>query len=161
MIREAMKATSTRIFLGCVAGALSVLVFHQTTLQIFFWLGWAQQAAFRTAQVPPFNAPLVASITFWGAVYGGLFGVALPWVKAPLWLKGIAAGLIAMSISWFVFLPLMHHSVAFGWQPRPMLRSFIAYQMWGIGLSLMLPLLLPRPLSGPPGSRWGGRRLTA
>ena len=60
-----MKALSTRIFLGCVAGALSVLVFHQTTLQLFFWLGWAPMAAFRTGQVAPFHAPLVASITFW------------------------------------------------------------------------------------------------
>ncbi len=101
-----MKAPSTRIFLGCVAGALSVLMFHQTTLQIFFWLGWAPQAAFRTAQVPPFNAPLVVSITFWGAVYGGLFGLALPWAKGPLWVKGMLAGLCAMVISWFVFLPL-------------------------------------------------------
>ena len=45
-----MKAPPTRVFLGCVAGALSVLVFHQTTLQIFYWLGWAPLAAFRTAQ---------------------------------------------------------------------------------------------------------------
>jgi hypothetical protein len=156
-----MKATSTRIFLGCVAGALSVLVFHQTTLQIFFWLGWAPQAAFRTAQVPPFHAPLVASITFWGAVYGGLFGVALPWVRAPLWLKGIAAGLTAMAISWFVFLPLLGHPVAFAWKAGPMLRSFTAYQMWGVGLSLILPLLLPRRLGGPPRSHWDRHHLAA
>ena len=85
-----MKAPSTRVFLGCVAGALSVLMFHQTTLQMFFWLGWAPQAAFRIAQVPPFNAPLVASITFWGAVYGGLFGCALPWFKGTALAQGHA-----------------------------------------------------------------------
>ena len=110
-----MKAPSTRVFLGCVAGALSILVFHQTTLQIFFWLGWAPMAAFRTAQVPPFHAPLVASITFWGAIYGGVFGLVLPWMKRPLWLNGVAAGLCAMMLSWFVFLPLMGHHAAFGW----------------------------------------------
>jgi hypothetical protein len=143
-----MQAQSTRVFLGCVAGALSVLVFHQTVLQVFFWLGWAPQAAFRIAHVPPFNAPLVVSFTFWGGVYGALFGWLLPRMTQPLWLYGSAAGLCAMTFAWFVFLPLAGHHAAFGWQPWPMLRSFVAYQMWGIGLSLVLPLLNPRRLHG-------------
>lgn len=155
-----MKASSTRVFLGCVAGALSILVFHQTTLQIFFWLGWAPLAAFRTAQVPPFHAPLVASITFWGAIYGAVFGLVLPWMKRPLWLNGMVAGLCAMTLSWFVFLPLMGHHAAFGWHAWPILRSFVAYQMWGLGLSLMLPMLLPRRLGGSP-SRWSVNHLLA
>jgi hypothetical protein len=145
-VREIMKAPSTRVFLGSAAGALSVLLFHQTTLQLFFWIGWAPHAAFRVALVPPFNAPLVVSITFWGAVYGGVFGALLPMFRAPLWLKGMVAGLCAMGVAWFVFLPMMGHDAAFGWQTWPMLRSFVAYQMWGLGLSLVLPLLLPRQI---------------
>jgi hypothetical protein len=147
--REQMaRPSGSNIFLGCVAGALSVLVFHQTTLQLFFWFGWAPHAAFRVAQVAPFNAPMVASITFWGAVYGGVFGALVPWIRGPLWLKGMAAGICAMALGWFVFLPSMGHPVAFGWQLGPMLRSFIAYQMWGIGLSIVLPLLHPRRIGG-------------
>ena len=155
-----MKAPSTRIFIGCVAGALAVLMFHQTTLQIFYWLGWTPMAAFRTAQVPPFNAPMVASITFWGAVYGGVFALVVPSIRGPLWIKGMIAALCAMTLSWFVFLPLMGHPAAFGWHPWPMLRSFVAYQMWGLGLRLLLPLLTPRHLGGSSG-RWGGQRLVA
>jgi len=152
------QASTTRVFLGCVAGALSVLVFHQTTLQLFFWLGWAPQAAFRIAQVPPFNAPLVVSITFWGAVYGGLFGLVSPYVKGTSWLKGTIAGSCAMILSWFVFLPLMGHPAAFGWHAWPMLRSFVAYQMWGQGLNVVLPLLRPRRLGGR-SRRWSTRHL--
>jgi hypothetical protein len=155
-----MTRASTRVFLGCVAGALSVLLFHQTTLQLFFWLGWAPQAAFRIAHVPPFDAPLVVSITFWGAVYGGVFGLLAPRVKGPLWLKGMVAAVCAMTVGWFVFLPLMGHHAAFGWQAWPMLRSFVAYQMWGLGLSLVLPLLHPRRLDGKRRS-WDGTRLAA
>ena len=155
-----MNRASTRIFLGCVAGALSVLVFHQTTLQVFFWLGLAPQAAFRIAQVPPFNAPLVVSITFWGAIYGALFGALLPLVRGPLWLKGVGAGLCVMLVAWFVFLPLMGHPPAFGWQPWPMLRSFIANQMWGVGLITLMPLLNPRPAGGRQRD-WNQRRLAA
>jgi ABC-type uncharacterized transport system permease subunit len=141
-----MIRISNRVFLGCVAGALSILVFHQMTLQIFYWLGWAAHPAFRIAHVPPFNAPLVASITFWGAVYGGVFGSLSSSTKGPLWLLGMIAGLCAMMLSWFVFLPLMGHPMAFGWEVGPMLRSFTAYQMWGLGLSLVFPLLFPRSI---------------
>jgi hypothetical protein len=155
-----MMRPSTNIFLGCVAGAIAILVFHQTTWQLFFWLGWAPHAAFRIAHVPPFNAPMVASITFWGAVYGGVFGALVPWLRGPLWLKAAAAGLCAMALSWFVFLPLMGHASAFGWQPWPMLRSFIAYQMWGLGLSVLLPLLHPRRLIGSERD-WSGQHITA
>ena len=117
-------------------------------------------AAFRTAQVPPFHAPLVASITFWGAIYGAVFGLVLPWMKGPLWLNGMVAGLCAMTLSWFVFLPLMGHHAAFGWHAWPILRSFVAYQMWGLGLSLMLPMLLPRRLGCSP-RRWSVNHLLA
>lgn len=155
-----MARPSTNVFLGCVAGAISVLAFHQTTLQLFFWLGWAPHAAFRVAQVPPFHAPMVASITFWGAVYGGVFGALVPRIKGPLWLKGMVAALCAMVLGWFVFLPAIGLPAAFGWQPWPMLRSFTAYQMWGFGLSVVLPLLHPRRTHGPQ-QDWSGQRLAA
>ena len=139
---------STRIFLGCVAGAIAVLIFHQTTLQIFFWLGLAPQAAFRIAQVPPFHAPMVASLTFWGALYGGMFAWVAPHLKGPLWLNGLAAGLCAMLVSWFVIRPLSGQPIAFGWQTSVLFRSFVAQEMWGLGTGLILPILMPRRLTG-------------
>jgi hypothetical protein len=155
-----MTSLSTRIFLGCVAGAIAVLTFHQPALQIFFWLGLAPQAAFRIAQVPPFHAPMVASITFWGAVYGGAFGWVAPRLKGPLWVHGLAAGLCALLLSWFVVRPLSGNSIAFGWQTRAMLQSFVAYELWGAGLSLILPMMLPRRLCGAR-SRLDQHRLAA
>lgn len=143
-----MPALSTRIFLGSIAGAISVLVFHQTILQLFFWFGLAPQAAFRVAVVPPFNAPMVVSITFWGAVYGGLFGLAMPRLPRQLLLRGALAGIFAMLMSWFIVRPLAGHPVAFGWQASSMLRSSAACFMWGIGITLILPLLFPRGLNG-------------
>jgi hypothetical protein len=155
-----MISLPTRIFLGCVAGAIAVLMFHQTSLQVFFWLGLAPQAAFRIAQVPPFHAPMVASITFWGAVYGGLFGWVSPRLKGPLWVNGLAAGLCAMLLSWFVVRPLAGNPIAFGWQVPAMLQSFVACEMWGAGLGLILPILLPRRLCGDR-SRLDQHRLAA
>jgi hypothetical protein len=145
---ETMAHSPTRIFLGCIAGALSVLVFHQTTLQLFFWSGLASQAAFRVANVPPFNAPMVVSITFWGAVYGGVFGLVAPRLPRPIVIKALVAGLFAVLMSWFVVRPLAGHPIAFGWQAGLMLRSAAACLMWGIGVTLILPLLHPRGLHG-------------
>jgi hypothetical protein len=51
-------------------------------------------------------------------------------------------------MSWFVVRPLAGHPIAFGWLVAPMLRSAAACLMWGIGIVLILPLLLPRELSG-------------
>jgi hypothetical protein len=143
-----MAHLPTRIFLGCIAGAISVLVFHQTTLQLFFWSGLASQAAFRVANVPHFHAPMVVSITFWGAVYGGIFGLLAPRLPRPILIKALLASLFAMSMSWFVVRPLAGHPMAFDWQAASMLRSAAACFMWGIGITLILPLLHPRGLNG-------------
>jgi hypothetical protein len=151
-----MITLPSRVFLGCIAGAIAALVFHQTTLQIFFWLGLAPQAAFRIAHVPPFHAPMVVSVTFWGALYGGLFGWATSRLKGPLWLYGLAAGLCTMLLSCFVIRPLCGAPVAFGWQTAALLRSFAAHEMWGLGVGLILPLLLPRRMNGWPQHRLAG-----
>ncbi|HET6308821.1 MAG TPA: hypothetical protein VFG12_16645 [Rhodopila sp.] len=141
-----MTRLPTRVFLGCIAGALAVLVFHQTTLQAFFWFGLAPQAAFRVAVVPPFNAPMVLSITFWGAVYGGLFGWVLPRLPRGFPVRALLAAVFALLMGWFVVGPLAGRPMAFGWQLAPMLRSSAACLMWGLGITLILPLLGPRAL---------------
>lgn len=144
-----MTRPSTRMFLGCVAGAVSILVFHQAALQIFYWLGLAPQAAFRMVRVPPFDMPSVVSLTFWGAVYGGIFGLLTPRMTRPVWLYGLLLGLCAMLVAWFVFLPLKGVPVAWGWQASPMLRSLAAYLAWGVGVGVLLPVLHPRGVGAP------------
>jgi len=139
-----MNRISNRIFLGSVAGALSVLLFHQTSLQILYWLGVAPQAAFRLAHVPPFNMPMVVSLTFWGAVYGAVFGLLKPHLPGRIYWYGLPLGLCAMLLSWFIFLPLKGVPIAFGGASGPMLRSAMAYLLWGVGVTVLLPLLYPR-----------------
>jgi hypothetical protein len=153
-----MIPTPKPIFLGCIAGALAVLMFQQTTLQLFFWFGLAPQAAFRVAVVPPFNAPMVVSITFWGALYGGVFSLLAPRLPLPRTVKALLAGLCATLMGWFVVRPLAGHTIAFGWEPAAMLRSAAGCFMWGIGITLILPRLHPRGLNGRP-SAWNRHHL--
>lgn len=154
---KAMLPASKRVILGSIAGALSVLVFHQTILQIFYWGGLAPQAAFRIAVVAPFNAPMVVSITFWGAIYGGLFGWLQPRLPRLMLLRALLAGIFALLMGWFVVRPVAGHPVAFGWQAAPMLRSAAAAMMWGLGTTLIMPLLRPRRLTGT--RRWDRRHV--
>ncbi len=78
MISSSANAVSTRIFLGLVAGALSMLLFHQTTLQLLYWIGLNSHPAFRLSVVAPFNVPMIVSITFWGAIFGAVVSVIVP-----------------------------------------------------------------------------------
>jgi hypothetical protein len=96
--------------------------------------------------VPPFNAPMVLSMTFWGAVYGGLFGFALRRLPRAYLARSLLAGVFALLMGWFVVGPLAGRPMAFGWQLAPMLRSAAACLMWGLGVTLILPVLGPRAL---------------
>lgn len=141
-----MNFASTRIFLGCVAGALAMLIFHQTTLQFFFWFGINPHQAFRIAHVPPFHLPLVVSMTIWGALYGGLFGLVCPRLPHATALRGLIAGGFATLMAWFVVRPLGGHGIAYDWHATQMAYSAAANLAWGFGVALIAPLLNPRCL---------------
>jgi len=145
MISPSAKALSSRVFLSLVAGALATLLFHQTTLQVLYWCGVVARPAFRMAVVPPFNMPMVVSVTFWGAIFGVIVGF-LPRLPGGTVVRGIAAGLFALLMAWFVVRPLAGHAAAFGWQIKPMAISALANLMWGFGVVLIHPLLSPRCL---------------
>jgi hypothetical protein len=67
-----------------------------------------------------------------------------PRVAAPSWLCGLGLGFITTLIGWFVVLPLKGLPAANGWVPAAMLRFLVLNLTWGIGVSLILPLLKPR-----------------
>ena len=151
---------SQRVFLGGAAGALSLLLFHQTTLQVFFWLGLAQHSGFRLAIVPPFGVPLVVSSCFWAALLGAVYAAMVRRQDRHAWLTGLPLGCVALLLVWFVVLPLKHQPVAFGGQVLPVIRSTTASLMWGLGVGVILPFMLPRQLwCGK--RRWADRQIAA
>ncbi|HQT79006.1 MAG: hypothetical protein B7Z80_21450 [Rhodospirillales bacterium 20-64-7] len=139
-----MIHTSTRIFLGAAAGALSMLLFHQTSLQVFFWLGLAPYPAFRLALVPPLGVPQIVSACFWAALVGGGYGALMRQRGRYAWLTGLPLGMLGMLLIWFLVLPLKGQPAAFGWSMLPLVRSAIASLMWGLGVGILFPMLLPR-----------------
>jgi hypothetical protein len=135
-----------RIFLGFVAGCLSVLVFHQGMVALLHAMGLIAQGPFRTTPVPPFGFPAIVSLSFWGGVYGAVFGAASARIQIPILLAGLGLGLMAALIGWFVVAPLKGQPIAAGFAAWPMERSLLINLTWGLGVGLLLPLLTPRPL---------------
>jgi hypothetical protein len=135
-----------RGILGFIAGVISVLTFHQGMWALLHVLGIMPSAPYPTTPVPPLGMPLIASLSFWGGLYGLVFGLALPRLprRAPIWLLGLGLGLLAALVGWFVVAPLKGQPVAGGLVPMRMLISVLINGTWGIGVGIILPLLMAR-----------------
>ncbi len=133
---------SKRALLGFAAAVLSVLTFHQGVWALLHAAGIMPPAPFPTNPVPPFGVPLIASLCFWGGLYGLAFGLALPRLppRAPMWLLGLGLGLLAALVGWFVVAPLKGQPAAAGFVPLRMLASVLINGAWGIGVGVILPL---------------------
>jgi hypothetical protein len=133
-----------RAMLGLVAAVVSVLIFHQGTWALLHAAGIMPPAPYPTNPVPPFGVPLIASLCFWGGVYGFVFGLVLPRLPrgVPTWLLGLGLGLLAALIGWFVVAPLKGQPMAAGFIPTRMLISVLINGAWGTGVGAILPMLM-------------------
>ena len=137
---------ATRAGLGFVAAATSVLVFHQGVVSILHSLGLSPLGPYRTVLVPPFWVPAIVSLCFWGGVWGALFGAVAWRLPVPLWVGGMAIGLLAMLVGWFIVAPIKHLPMAAGYAAWPMARSLL---VTGALLGLDVRIAAPRELWPP------------
>jgi hypothetical protein len=139
-----MQAAPMRAFLGFVAGAISVLTFHQGMWALLYAIGSMPRPPYPTNPVAPFSVPLIVDLCFWGGLYGVVFGLLRPRFTLPLWLGGLVMGIIAALVSMFIVAPIKGMPIANGWMVWPIARSFLINGCWGVGVSVILPLLMPR-----------------
>lgn len=127
---------------GLVAGAVSVLAFHQGAIALMNALELTQRAPFSMQATQPFGVPQLWSITFWGGIWGMLF--------AALLRRYDGAGLVAAStllgavlptlVAWFFVAPLKGQAMAAGFVPLAMAFGLIVNAAWGFGTGLGLAL---------------------
>ncbi|QCK88430.1 hypothetical protein E8L99_23055 [Phreatobacter aquaticus] len=91
-----------RLLLGFIAGALSVLIFHQPTIYGLTQLGLINGNIYQMGAVGPLGIPQIANQCFWGGLWGMLF--VLLWDRQG-WgtrgsLFGMVFGLFAGLILW-------------------------------------------------------------
>ena len=65
-----MPSATMRGFLGFIAGAIAVLIFHQGMVEAMHALGLVSFSPYRTTPVPPFGVPVIVSNCFWGGPMG-------------------------------------------------------------------------------------------
>ena len=140
-------ATSQRMLLGFVAGALSVLTFHAAIWEVLHVLalpGFGMPAPYPMMPTQPLGVPVIASLCFWGGLYGAAFGMLAPRLTVPLWVGGLVLGVIAVLVAASV-VPMLKGGAL--WMDRSVnawARSLVINGVWGIGVGVILGMLAPR-----------------
>jgi hypothetical protein len=151
------------LLVGFLAGAAAVLVFHQGLQFLLFHhfgvlrdLGLSYglrptTPGYSLYPVAPFGLPQVASLAFWG----GIWGTWLAWLIArdgmPALLSGVVTGAVLCTLVGFTLVPWLRDAPMWGggnmllWARTMMLNA-----AWGWGCAAILRAAgLGRPLADP------------
>jgi hypothetical protein len=142
-----MQTPAKRALFGFIAAAISVLVFHQAMWEALHLLalpGLGMPLPYPTDPIPPFGVPRILDLCFWGGLYGIVFGLVMPRLKAPLWLCGLGLGIIAALVGLLLVPAIKGLPIGAGWVLLSWVRSFLINGFWGVGVGLILPLFLRR-----------------
>jgi hypothetical protein len=139
-----MVSIQRRIAFGFVAGAISVLIFHQAAWAIFHYLalpGLGMPPPYPIDAVPPLHVPRIVSLSFWGGVWGALFAAVWRGPRASNWWAGIILGVCAALFGLFVVSAIKGLPIAGGWKLNSWIRSLVINGTWGLGVGLLLTVL--------------------
>ena len=134
-----VSSALVRAATGLLAAAMSVVTFHAAAWWALHQFG-LMPPPFPTRPTAPFGVPQIASLIFWGAMYGIPFGLVLPRLPGPAVLWGLILGIVACLVGWFVVAPLKGAPPAGGSIVVPL----VVNGAWGVGVGLLTPLLLRR-----------------
>jgi hypothetical protein len=132
------------ILVGFVAGALSVLIFHQLGFWIANELGYTRVPLYNMRGVPPWGVPFIFSAAFWGGLWGIAAALLVP--RLPGALGGVLgwvlfAAIVVALANWCVVMPIKNGGV-FRMPTMPILVVLpLVYGLWGLGMWLIASLL--------------------
>ncbi len=88
-----------KVALGFIAGAISVVIFHQGMILILGLLGAAGGSPWSMAP-NAWGVPALINNMFWGGIWGIVFAYASPFLPAmPVWTRGLILGVAG---NWFI-----------------------------------------------------------
>lgn len=136
--RHTAYSSATRwLAVGFVAGAVSVLVFHQGAFALLHAAGFTPVAPYSVKPTSPWGLPAIWSISFWGGLWGivmAAFMRGLARRPAALIVASTAFGAFALSlVAWFVVDPIKGLRLAAGAVPMAMAVAMIVNGAWGFG----------------------------
>lgn len=138
-----MSTLMRTVLVGFIAGALSVLIFHQLGFWISNELGYTRANLYNMRPVPPFSVPTIVSSAFWGGLWGIVAAFVVP--RLPGSLSGVLgwilfAAVIVSVVNWFVVLPIKGLPVGGGFRLPGVVAVPIVYAFWGLGMWLIARL---------------------
>jgi hypothetical protein len=153
--RVPLRVRARDFALGFLAGALAVLIFHQTMVLVLSVLGVSRSTPWSWSGVPPFGVPMILNLMFWGGVWGIVFAALAD--RLPRWptqLVGFLFGFFGpVLFGWTLVAFLKGNPLFGGWAPARMLASVLINGAYGVGLALIYAVL--RRYAGP--ARWKPR----
>jgi hypothetical protein len=142
-----INISTKNLFLGFIAGAIAVLVFHQSMILILHLMKQTPNFPWSMKAAGPFNVPAIVNSMFWGGLWGSVFaaiGHAIP--AGASWLRGIAFGLLG---PWLlgngILVPLFKGGpFLFGFAVPRMIIGALIGATFGLGLALVFSALKRR-----------------
>lgn len=127
---------------GALAGALAVIVFHQSAAALLFSLGMTERAPYAMQATQPLGVPQLWSITFWGGVWGAVLAATLrPFDGARLVLLATLFGAVFPTlVAWTIVAALKDQPLFAGGAAMGIAVGLIVNAAWGLGTGLGLAL---------------------
>jgi hypothetical protein len=144
-----MNLTPKTLLFGFVAGALSVVVFHQGMVLLLWLLSQTPNFPWNLkGSVGPMGIPVLVNQMFWGGLWGigfAALGHMIPIAQTAL--RGAVFGLLGpFLLGGGVLVPLLKQTGQFFWTwpaPRYLIGGLIGAS-FGMGVALIMGLLAKR-----------------
>ena len=135
-----MSATSTRLFLGFLAGFLSHLIFQGGFGGILYAANLMPALPWSLMPVPPLGVPKSLSLGFWAGLWGLAYALLERRLTALLawWSGGLVFGLaLPLVVYWFVVLPLKGFGIGGGFHLAMVPIEVGFHAIFGIGTAII------------------------
>ena len=134
-----MSNIPSRLLLGFGAGALSHVVFQGALGTAYFAAGLIPGLPWSLEPVPPFGVPRTLNFAFWAGLWGIAYALLEPRLTARVGRigGGLAFGVAAMLVRWFVVLPLKGAPVVEGFVPDLVIVYAGFHLAFGVGLAVI------------------------
>jgi hypothetical protein len=128
------------VLVGFAAGVLGVLVFHQGMVGLLHLAGLVPNPPFPMRAVPPLGLPQLASMAFWGGIWGIVAAAIL--AARPGWppvLVGLLVGAVGCVLVGFTLVAALRgQPLIAGFDLNRWWRSITINGAFGLGVGLLL-----------------------
>jgi hypothetical protein len=140
-----VSTTSTRLFLGFLAGFFSHLIFQGAFGAILYGAHLLPALPWSFTPVPPLGVPRSLNLGFWAGLWGLVYALIERRLTARFgwWVGGFVFGLVGpLLVFWVVVLPLKGLGIGGGFNPGTVPIHVGFHAVFGLGAAIIFRLLV-------------------